>query len=172
MRARTLCVLVIGLVLITAGAAVYLASTATGTLAIRIKDATVSWSHVTVTFDQVAVHPANAANNSTWITLNLTARQIDFLELGNLTELLALDRLPAGKYTQIRIIVLSVEGVLANGPSVTMSVPDGTVKTTTPFDLQGGGTTTVTLDLDLAHSIHQVNGQWQFKPVLGPVNVG
>lgn len=170
-RARVVLVVTLGLVMIVAGFASYLASTATGTLAIQMHDAPAAWSHVTVTFSQVAVHPANAANDSGWILLNLTETQIDFLALGNLSKLLALDRVAPGTYTQIRIIVTSVQGVLSDGAPVSMTVPDGIMKTTTPFTLRGGGTTTVTLDLDLARSIHEAYGIWIFAPVLGPVDV-
>jgi hypothetical protein len=161
----------IGSILILAGVATYFSSTAQGTLAVRIHDAPASWSHVTVTFSQIAIHRADGGNGSGWIQLNLSVTQIDFLAPGNLTRLLALDRVSPGTYTQLRIIVSSVQGVLASGAPVTMTVPDGVIKTTTPFTVRGGGTTTVTLDLDLAHSIHQANGQWMFRPVLGSIDV-
>ncbi len=171
MRARDWTVVLVGLALVTAGLGVYLVSTATGTLAIQVKDAPAQWSSITVTFSQVSVHPATADNASDWITLNLTTTQIDFLALGNLTKLLALDRVAPGTYTQVRILVQSVEGVPSAGAPVMMSIPDGELKTTTPFTIRGGGTTTVTLELDLARSIRDANGVWVFTPVLGPVSV-
>lgn len=171
MRAREWTAVLVGVVLVTAGLGIYLVSTARGTLAIQVRDAPADWTHVTVTFAQVSVHAANADNESGWISLNLTETQIDFLALGNLTKLLALDRMTPGMYTQIRIIVTSVQGVPTSGAPVMMSVPDGVLKTTTPFTLRGGSTTTVTLDLDLARSIHEANGVWIFTPVLGQISV-
>lgn len=171
MRARVLLGMAIGLVLISAGFAFYLNSTATGTLAIQVRDAPASWAAVTVTFSEVRAYPAGAGNGSGWIRLNLTETRIDFLALGNLTKLLALNRLAPGMYTQIRIVVSSVVGLLPSGSPVAMTVPDGILKTTTPFAIRGGGTTTVTIDLDLAKSIVQSNGQWIFSPVLGQVSV-
>lgn len=171
MRARQWTVVLVGLVLVGAGLGYYLVSTATGTLAIQVRDTPADWASVTVTFSQVAVHPATADNESGWVYLNLTETQIDFLALGNLTKLLALDRVTPGTYTQIRIVVTSVHGVPMSGAPVMMSVPDSVLKTTTPFTLRGGGTTTVTLDLDLARSIQQANGVWIFTPVLGQVSV-
>lgn len=170
-RTRVALVITLGLLMIVAGSAYYLTSTATGTIVIRIHDTPAAWSHVTVTFSQVAVHPENAANDSGWLLLNMAETQIDFLAVGNLTKSLALDRLAPGRYTQIRIVVGSVQGVLLGGAPVSMAVPDGIVITTTPFRLQGGGTTTITLDLDLSRSIRQANGAWIFTPVLGPVDV-
>ena len=171
MRARDLGVVLVGLILVAAGLAYYLTSTATGTLAIQVRDLPADWAHVTVTFSQVSVHLANAGNESGWISLELKETQIDFLSVRNVTTLLALDRVAPGTYTQIRIAVSSVRGVLSAGSPVTMAVPDGMLKTTTPFTLRGGGTTTVTFDLDLARSIHEANGMWIFTPVLGQVDV-
>ncbi len=170
-RARTAVVLVLGMVLVGSGAAYYVVSTATGSLAIRIHDSPSTWSHLTVSFAEVAVHPANVTNSSQWVTLKLETTRIDFLELGNLTQLLALDRVAPGKYTQVRIIVSAAEGILSTGAPVTLSVPDGVLRTITPFTVYGGGTTTVSLDLDLARSVHQANGVWIFSPVLGPITV-
>ncbi len=171
MRARAWAVVLVGLSLVAGGVGFYLVSTATGTVAIQVRDAPAQWSAITVTFFQVGVHPANADNASDWIFLNLTETRIDFLALGNLTKLLALDRVAPGTYTQVRIVVTSVEAVPTTGTPVTMSVPDGVLKTTTPFTVHGGGTTTVTLELDLARSIRQANGVWIFTPVLGQITV-
>src|SRR5213080_4007030 len=89
----------------------------------------------------------------------------------NLTRLLALDRAPAGKYTQLRLVVNSVEGILSDGTPVTLIVPSGELKTTTPFDVPGSGAVRVTLDFDLASSIHAAGGQWIFRPVLGSIQI-
>ena len=171
MRAHTLAALLIGALLIAAGTAYYLSSTATGTLVIQVRDVPAAWSHVTVLFSRVEVHAAGGANDSGWLPLALSVNSIDFVGLTNLTALLAQGHIAPGTYTQIRIIVTSVDGILSGGQSVTMEVPDGVLKTATPFTLRGGGTTVVTIDLDLARSIHQANGLWVFSPVLGPLDV-
>ena len=172
MRARAAMVLALGFVLIASGVAYYLSTTATGTLVVRVRDAPATWSHVVVTFSEVSVHPADTPNGSDWVDVALQTSQVDFLALGNLTTLLALDRVAPGTYTQVRIFVSSARGVLASGTPVVMSVPDGVLKTTTPFTLQGGATTTVTLDFNLAQSIIQAGAAWVFTPVLGPIEVG
>lgn len=171
MRARVAIAIVVGILLIAAGVSFYLTSTATGTLAVRIHDSPSTWSNLSVTFSEVAVHPADVANESAWIVLRLAETRIDFLESGNLTQLLALDRVAPGTYTQLRIVVTLVQGVLSGGSSVTLTVPDGVLMTAVPFVIHGGGTTTLSVDLDLARSIHQANGVWIFSPVIGPVTV-
>ncbi len=149
----------------------YLSTFASGTITVRVRDAPVGWQHLTVVFSEIQVHRADAGNPSGWMSLPLSTPQIDFMALGNLTKVLALDRAPAGKYTQIRLVVDSVEGVLADGTPVSLRVPDGELKTVTPFDLPGGGSITVTLDFDLASSIHPAGDAWIFRPVLGAIQI-
>jgi len=170
-RARTLAVFALGALLLAGGTAYYLTAYASGTLVILVRDAPADWSRVLVTFSEVRVHRADAANESGWVNLSIREGAIDFLALGNLTKVLAMDRIPAGKYTQIRIVVASVTGTLSGGSSVNLIVPDGILKTEQPFELKPGGTTTITFDFDLAHSIHQAGDQWYFVPVLGSVLV-
>lgn len=172
MRARAVVVIALGFALIAAGVSFYLSATATGTLAIRVRDAPTTWSHMLVTFSEVGVHPASAPNGTGWLELPLQSAQIDFLALGNLTRVLALDRVAPGAYSQVRIHVSSVSGVLSSGAPVAMTVTGGTLMASTPFTLRGGATTTVTLEIDLAQSIVQTGVGWVFAPVLGPVEVG
>jgi len=168
---RVLLVLALGIVLVLVGTLYYLSVPASGTLVIQVRDAPTDFSHLLVTFSEVRVHPANAGNESQWLNLSLAVSTIDFMNLGNLTKVLALNKVPAGKYTQIRIVVTSASGTMMGGASVPMTVAGGILETNTPFDLKAGGVTTVTLDFDLAQSIHQASGSWVFMPVLGSVVV-
>lgn len=171
MRARAVAVLALGFVLIATGISFYVSTTAAGTLAVQVRDAPATWSHVLVTFSEVSVRTASTPNGTGWLELSLRTTQVDFLSLGNLTRLLALDRLTPGTYSEVRIQVSSVSGVLSSGAPVAMTVTGGTLVAATPFTLRGGVTTTVTLELDLAQSIVHTNLGWVFAPVLGPVEV-
>ncbi|HKZ23301.1 MAG TPA: DUF4382 domain-containing protein [Thermoplasmata archaeon] len=149
----------------------YIGTFASGTIVVFVRDAPIEWDQLNVRFSDVQVHRADAGDESGWISLPLTSPSIDFMALGELTEQLALHRAPAGKYTQIRIVVSSVDGMLADGTPVSLMVPDGVLKTVTPFNLTGGGSTTITLDLDLDASIHPAGDSWIFRPVLGAVQI-
>jgi hypothetical protein len=157
--------------LIALASVAYVGTLASGTIIVVVRDAPVEWDQLHVRFSDVQVHRADAGEESGWVSLPLTSPSIDFMALGDLGEQLALDRAPAGKYTQIRIVVGSVEGVLADGTSVQLTVPDGVLKTVTPFTLAGGGSTTITLDFDLDRSIHPAGDAWIFIPVLGAVQI-
>jgi Domain of unknown function (DUF4382) len=156
--------------LVIAGLA-YIGSFAAGTISIYVRDAPVNWKQLNVVFSDIQIHRAAAGNDSDWTSLPLSSPTIDFVALGNLTKLLALDRAAAGKYTQLRLVVDSVSGILANGTHVTLTVPDHVLKTTLPFNIPGSGSVSVTLDFDLASSIHAADGQWIFRPVLGSIQV-
>ena len=173
-RPRTIVAIGLAAVLLTAGALVYLTPgpPTAGTVRILVRDDPTGWLHVNVTFGEVDIHPGTDTNDSDWISLPINAGSIDFVELGNLTKLLALERVAPGNYTQIRILVVIVSGVTSAGMHVNMTIPDqGVLKTTATFVLSPGGTTSITLDLDLGNSIHSVGGEWIFKPVLGSIEI-
>jgi len=170
MRSRTVFAMAITGLLLIAGLA-FLGSVTSGTLYVYVRDAPAEWKQLNVVFSDIQVHRANAGNESGWIHLPLSSPTIDFVALANLSRLLALDRAPAGKYTQLRIVINSVDGILNDGTPVTLLVPSGELKTTTPFDVPGSGAVSITLDFDLASSIHSAGGKWIFRPVLGSIQI-
>jgi hypothetical protein len=142
-----------------------------GSLNVAVRDSVGVWSHVTVTFTQIAAHQSGKAADQGWVEVTLTQRSIDLASLVNVSALMASARLGPGKYTELRIDVISAQGQMLNGTPVVFTVPSGEVKTTTPFEIRSGATTTLTVDIDLSRSI-VANGQgWIFTPVLGQVTV-
>jgi hypothetical protein len=174
MAAGKTSVLVIGVAIIVALAAlgVYVIvnkSSETGTVSIYVRDLPDEWSHVNVTFSEVKIHAASAGNQSGWHTLKLQKQTIDLASLVNVSELLASGNVSLGKYTQIRLVVISVTGVMTNGTAVNFTVPSGELKTTHPFNVTADHTQSFVLDIDLSHSIVHNSSGWTFKPVLGSI---
>ena len=168
---------VIAVVVVVSGVGAYMLSTnssdkATATVSIYVKDLPANWTHVNVTFSEVKIHEADAGNESGWRTLALQTQTVDLASLTNMSELLASGNVSAGKYTQIRIVVVSVTGTMENGTIVNFTVPSGELKTTHPFNVTAGHTETLTLDFDLSKSIIQDGNGWKFKPVLGSITEG
>jgi hypothetical protein len=177
MKSRTalaIVALVAAIVIIGGAAGMLLLQSKNGTVAMYVKDAPANWKHVNVTFSEIQIHQANASNSSSgWHTLTLNGTHtIDLAALVNVSDLLAQGSVGAGKYTQIRIVVTNVTGVLTNGTKVNFTVPSGELKTTHPFNVVAGKTTKLTLEIDLSKSITQANGKWRFSPVLGPIVQG
>ena len=154
------------------GAFVILGSANKGTIQIYVKDAVGQWEHVNVTFDTVRVHRANSSDDSGWIDLSIENGTLDLVQFVNVSALLGGGKVPVGKYTQLRIVVVNAAGVMTDGTNVNFTVPSGELKTTHPFNVVDGGTTELTVDIDLQGSIHQANDKWIFSPVLGSVSEG
>ncbi len=146
-------------------------SAGVGTLDVAIQDApAANFTSVFVTFDQIAVHPAGS-NDSAWKTVNLTTRTVDLESVKSVPQILGSASLPVGSYTQLRIVVRSAQGVMANGTKVNFTVPSGELRTADPFNITLGQTTTLTLDINLARSIVEAGSTWIFTPVLGSVQM-
>ncbi len=167
---KAILAIVVAIVVIVGAFGVYVATrpSSTGRVSIMVKDLPDDWTHVNVTFSEVQIHQADG-NNSGWHNLTIASETIDLAVLVNVSELLASANVGPGKYTQIRLVVDSVTGTMANGTVVNFTVPSGELKTTHPFNVTAGHTTTLTLDFDLEKSI-VVNAQgYKFMPVLGPI---
>lgn len=166
---------VVGYALVTGGMSPSGASAGTvgmGTLDVSVQDSpAANWSHVFVTFDQIAVHPADGGNASDWQTVNLTQKTVDLESLKSVSALVGSASLPAGTYTQLRIIVISAQGVMTNNTKVNFTVPSGELRTADAFNITTGQTASLTLDINLARSIVDAGGTWIFTPVLGSVQM-
>lgn len=170
----TLLAIAIALVVVVGGVGAYLLwpGQETGTISIYVKDLPGGFTHVNVTFSEVRIHQADADNESGWRTLDIKNQTIDLAVLTNVSELLASSNVSAGKYTQIRLVVIAVVGTMEDGTIVNFTVPSGELKTNHPFNVTADHTETLTLDFDLEHSIVQKDTGWIFKPVLGSITSG
>ena len=170
---KAILAIAVAIIVIVGAVGVYVATmpSKTGKVSIMVKDLPGDWTHMNVTFSEVKIHQADGANASGWHNLTIATSTIDLAVLVNVSELLASANVGPGNYTQIRLVVDAVTGTMANGTVITFKVPSGELKTTHPFNVTAGQTTTLTLDFDLDHSIvHNANG-YTFKPVLGAITV-
>ena len=105
-----------------------------------------------------------------WLTLNMLegAEQFDLLEIRGLEEVLAVGELEAGKYTQIRISVESVEVTFGDDEEYREAeVTGGELKFVRPFDVVEGETTILLLDFDAEKSVNTTGqGRVHVKPVV------
>jgi len=146
------------------------AQSGNGSLAIHLTDSPFTDAKaLLVTFGAVSVH---RADGDSWQTINFTAggqRTCDLKRLNGPIDVLGVGSLPAGKYTQVRLVVSSANIYFDNpsagaacgssiappaGASAAVDIPSGEVKLNHEFTLTTAGSTML-LDFDGDQSIHQ-----------------
>ncbi len=158
--------------------------TGAGTLNVSLTDASAGgFTAVNVTVNKVRVHQSSSAseNDAGWndITLN-PAGKINLLDLANgvLVDLGQIP-LPAGHYTQLRLVLAANSGtdlansvVLASDPAAeialdTSSAVQSGIKLINEFDVASGQRVDLVLDFDALKSIvARGNGTFLLKPVI------
>jgi hypothetical protein len=158
-------------------------SPSSGTLGVSLTDAPAcGYDAVNVTVRKVRVHMNSAASDSSegWVDINLNpARKLNLLDLNNgILESLGETPLPAGQYTQLRLVLVANAGPnLANSiilagqateiPLVTPSAVQSGIKLVNSFTVASGQRTDLVLDFDACKSIvTRGNGTYALKPVI------
>ena len=129
-------------------------------------------THVWVTFTAVSVHESDIRGNG-WVNLNVSGSTFDLQALNGsaAAKLLGLDALGAGHYQQIRVEVSKVVVDLTSGVQLVATVDGPSAAFSGQFTVSTGGTTTLTMDIDLASSLHMTPTGATFTPVIGSVAV-
>lgn len=160
-----------------------------GTMHLAMTDApSCGYDHVYLTVDRVRVHKsATAVDGDTgWSEVALVSPQrIDLLTLTNgvLNEL-GQTSLPAGKYTQMRLVLVPNSGrtpiensvVPTNGTEVALTTPSAQqsdIKLNVDMDVAAGTVADFVIDFDACKSIVKRgnSGQYNLKPVVAVIPV-
>jgi hypothetical protein len=150
-----------------------------------------------VTFSEVNAHASGAG----WIPVPFAAgtstRTCDLKKLETAQDLLGVGSLPAGHYTQLRLVVSSAMIYFQNassgaacastiaapsGTNASVDIPSGELKLNREFDLTASGGTTILLDFDGDRSVKLIGnghgngrgnggGRYTMTPVIGIVSV-
>ena len=167
----------------------------TGTLSLSLTDATtLDYQAVYVTIDRVDIHLGGNENSpNNWETVAEPKATYNLLELVNgVLEHLGITTLPAGKYTQMRLIIgrtqdysLNIFGtqhpfanyvILAgSGDIYELKVPSGSqtgIKLVHGFTIKQDQTKELILDFDAAKSVVKAgaSGRWLLKPTIKVVD--
>ncbi|MEZ0306909.1 MAG: DUF4382 domain-containing protein, partial [Ramlibacter sp.] len=160
-----------------------------GSLRVALTDApSCGYDHVYVTIEKVRVHQSTTAADADggWTELTLSpARRVDLLELTNgVLEELGTVPLPAGQYSQIRLVLASnsdtgtatfANAVQPTGGELTaLSTPSAQqsgLKLQAHFDVPAGQMADVVLDFDACKSVVKAgnSGKYNLKPVIAVV---
>ena len=159
-----------------------------GTLNMMLKDSPFSDAKaVLVTFSQVSVHKDTDAD---FVTVpfdgGASMRTCDLKKLETAQDVLGVGSLPAGHYTQVRLLVseatiyfdsestgdaCSASITAPSGAKAGLTIPSGEVKLNREFDIPSGGSTSMLLDFDGDRSISQTgNGTYMMRPVIAVVS--
>jgi len=153
-----------------------------GTLKVSLTDAPAcGFDAVNVTVNKVRVNTSATAadTDAGWTDITLSpAKKINLLNLTNgLLESLGQTALPAGHYSQMRLVLDANTGTgMANsvtptgGVETSLSTPSAVqsgIKLVNGFDVAAGQTADVVLDFDACKSVvRQGNGRYALKPVV------
>jgi len=142
---------------------------------------------VLVTFSSVRAH----RSDSDWTVVPFinaaTSRTCDLKKLETSEDILGSAALPAGHYTQVRLVVQSATLFFDNastgsacassiappaGASAPLDIPSGEVKLTRGFDVSATSVMTMLIDFDGDGSIHATgNGRYMMSPVITILSV-
>jgi hypothetical protein len=166
----------------------------TSSLTLMLKDSPFSDAKaLLVTFSEINVH----ASGDSWVTLPFAAgassRTCDLKTLETAQDILGVGSLPAGHYTQLRLVVSKAAIYFQNassraacassiaapaGTTASVDVPSGELKLNREFDLASSGGTRILLDFDGDQSVKQTgnanakNGvRYMMTPVISVVSV-
>ena len=161
----------------------------TGSMHVQLTDApSCGYDAVNVTIDRVRVHQSSTASDSDagWSEIVLSpARRVDLLTLSNgVLEDLGQTALPAGTYTQLRLVLAANDATnpLANsvvptgGSETALTTPSGQqsgLKMNVHIDVPANKIADVVLDFDACKSVVKRgnSGQYNLKPVITVVPV-
>lgn len=146
-------------------------TTGTGQVIMNLIDAPGDYDAVNIEFLSVEAHIAYGDSESEWMTLSTDSAMYNLLDYANGNSVvMANTLLPAGHYTQVRLMLGSGSNVVVDGQSYPLSIPSGEqsgLKFNHPFDLVEGAVYEATLDFDADKSIHVTgNGQYKMVPVV------
>ena len=144
----------------------------TGFIKVNLVDAPGDYQQVNVEVIRIEVHRADPADsNSGWMVISEDTTYVDLLTLtaGNMA-VLADSTLPAGSYTQVRLILGENNTVMVDSMLHDLEVPSGQqsgLKLNHPFTINDGALYEFTLDFDADRSVHMTgNGRYMLKPVI------
>jgi hypothetical protein len=163
-------------------------SPTTATLNVQLKDSPFSDARaLLVTFSEVSAHRSGGDFMTLPFAGGVSSRTCDLKKLTTATDVLGTGPLPAGHYTQLRLVVASAAIYFDNatsgppcaaamaapaGRSAAVEIPSGELKLNREFDLTTANATTILLDFDGDQSVRETgNGRFMMTPVIGIVSV-
>ncbi len=148
-------------------------SPGSGTMQVNMVDAPASYDQVNIVVDSVQAHTVGSDSTGGWVTINSTASTYNLLTYTNGSFAVVGDaELPAGQYTQVRLLLGAGNTVMVNGQSHPLTIASGFqtgVKLNVDATIEANATYTLTLDFDANRSIIQTGDTAHATFMLRPV---
>lgn len=143
-------------------------------LEIRLTDAPGDYEEVNIDIQGIEIHSEGGDATSGWKSLNVQKGIYNLLDLTNgVDTLLAATELPAGKVSQIRLILGEDNTVKVDGEEMAMATPSAQqsgLKLNVHATLTEGITYRILLDFDAARSVVKTgSGAYNLKPIIRSV---
>ncbi len=158
--------LILALVLLVMGCKA-LQNNNSGKVNLYIKDTPIDLSkveHIYITISEVSAHKVGNG----FIPILQEETTIDLKEVIDTKKLLASVDLEAGKYTELRLVVVKAE-IVIEGTTYTLDIPSMEIKIPCVFEVEKDGTVNITLDFDAKNSIVVIGAGNSGKYILRPV---
>ena len=177
MRGRRLALLTLSAALLTLGAWGCSKSTSPGfgTISLKLTDAPGDIQEVNLKIIQVSAHLGSEGGETDstdgWQVLRADPLDVDLLTLRNgAFTTLAVAKVPAGHYTQVRLKLADGSNVVIDGVTYPLTVPSGMqsgYKLVGEFDVPTNGLVDLALDFDAARSVVLTgSGKYILKPTV------
>jgi Domain of unknown function (DUF4382) len=142
-----------------------------GRLKMYLVDSPAALDSVIICVTRVEVHRAGSDSTSGWFIINDSTRYFDLLRLTNgASAILGDTSLPAGQYTQIRLIIGEGSYVIDQGVKHDLEIPSGSqtgLKLIHQFTIESGKLYELLLDFNVEKSIIITgNGKYKLKPTI------
>lgn len=144
-----------------------------GTITVDMTDAPAGYKQVNVDIQSVEVHLVPNSGSAQWVTLTTKSGVYDLLTFQNGidTTIVTTNQLPAGKITQMRLILGSNNSLMDSSNVVhPLTVPSGSqsgIKIPGPIAVTANTSVQVLIDFDADKSVvEQGNQNYQLKPVI------
>jgi hypothetical protein len=146
-------------------------STGSATIEVRLTDAPGEYQEVNIDIQDLQVNADNGDSDQGWTSLPIKKGVYNLLDLTNgLDTLLGSTTLPAGKISQVRLILGDNNSIKTNDlvtPLNTPSAQQSGLKVKIDMELKEGITYQIVLDFDAARSIVATgSGKFNLKPVI------
>lgn len=138
---------------------------------VYLTDAPGDYEKLNINIQDVQIHSEPTDNGNGWISLNVEKGIHNLLDLTNGKDtLLANLDLPAGRISQIRLVLGNNNTVVIDGKEIALNTPSAQqsgLKIQIQQSLTAGVTYKILLDFDVARSVVQTgNGKFNLKPVI------